>query len=308
MDSKKNFSLNQDSQLLVKSEILIIWISSFQPLVKRLKLIDWISSFRHAPNSYVKLALVVGLIIQFLNPLLAFAYKEGDFPGIGSEDAWNNANQYFNKGNNTNGEAACKFYLKAISIYPYDAFIWYNLAVETKDNSKAIEYCQKAIELNPDYINSYLKLGYIFKKMDRHDEAINYYQKALKLEPNNGSAINGIGNVYLHLKKYKEAMPYFQSFIKLEPEQGVGYNNLGCCYDGLNNFSKAIECYKQALLIDPIDWITTENLGLVLYRMGKIKEGLSYKDKALSLAKSKKNKDMIIKNFEDAKAGIYNNQ
>ncbi len=256
-------------------------------------------------NSYVKLALVVGLIIQFLNPLSAFAYKEGDFPGIGSEDAWNNAVKYMNQGNQANGEEACKFYLKAISIYPYDAAFWDNLGIETKDNNKAIEYYKKAIELNPEFIKPYINLGVTYRELGRHEESINWFQKALKLEPNNGSDYDSIGLEYSKLKKYKEAMPYFQSYIKLKPERDDGYTNLGCCYDGLNNFPKAIESYKQALLINPTNWINNVNLGLDLYRMGKIKEGLSFRDKAISLAKSKKVKDMIVNYFEDAKAGIY---
>ncbi len=305
MDSKNNFLLNQNSRLLIKSIKFITWLSSFQPLVKRLKLIDWIGSFRYAPNSYVTLALVVGLLFQFLNPLSVLAYKEGDFPGIGNETDWDNANQYYNQGNHSNGEEACKLYLKAISIYPYDAAFWNNLGAHTKDNKKAIEYYQKAIELNPILVDSYIGLGTTYKELDRHEDAINCYKKALKLEPNNGHLYDGIGNEYVALKKYKEAMPYFQRLTELNPEMEDGFNNLGCCYDGLNNFSKAIDFYKQALLINPTDWIATENIGLDLFRMGKIKEALTFKDKAYNLAKSKKDKDLVVKDFENAKAGIY---
>ncbi len=304
MDSKNSFLLNQNSRLLVKSIKFITRLSSFQPLVKRLKLIDWIGSFHYAPNSYVTLALVVGLLFQFLNPLSVLAYKEGDFPGIGNETDWDNANQYYKRGNHTNGEEACKLYLKAISIYPYDAAFWNNLGTHTKDNKKAIEYYQKAIKLNPNVIAPCsINLGNSYSKSGQHENSINCYQKALKLEPTNGHLYDSIGNEYLALKKYKEAMPYFQRLTELNPEVEDGFYNLGQCLFFTHNYPKAIELCKKSLVITPNDWMPNEIIGLSLYKMGKIKEALTFKDKAYSLAKSKEDKDMIIKDFADVKSG-----
>jgi tetratricopeptide (TPR) repeat protein len=46
---------------------------------------------------------------------------------------------------------------------------------------KAVEYFQKAIELNPSYINHYLELGITFKMLKKWDEAKAALKKALEL-------------------------------------------------------------------------------------------------------------------------------
>jgi len=50
-------------------------------------------------------------------------------------------------------------------------------------NEAAVQNFQKAIELNPKYINHYLELGITYEMMDKDDLAIAAFKKCLELEP-----------------------------------------------------------------------------------------------------------------------------
>nr|2AVP_A Chain A, synthetic consensus TPR protein [Methanothrix harundinacea 6Ac] len=63
---------------------------------------------------------------------------------------------------------------------------WYNLGnayYKQGDYDEAIEYYQKALELDPRSAEAWYNLGNAYYKQGDYDEAIEYYQKALELDP-----------------------------------------------------------------------------------------------------------------------------
>ncbi len=48
---------------------------------------------------------------------------------------------------------------------------------------KALDYINKAIQIDPKYINNYLELGYLYEKMGKKDKAKDAFNKVLSMQP-----------------------------------------------------------------------------------------------------------------------------
>ena len=66
-------------------------------------------------------------------------------------------------------------YSSAICVYPGNAKMWSNLAVEAKhrDNASDSEvFFKKAIAIEPNFTTGYMNLGYLYKQENRTQDAI----------------------------------------------------------------------------------------------------------------------------------------
>jgi len=63
-------------------------------------------------------------------------------------------------------------------------------------HDKAVEVCQKAIELDPTYEEAYINLGAAYGQMRDYATAIRYYQEVLKLDPTSAEAHKNLGAAY----------------------------------------------------------------------------------------------------------------
>jgi Tfp pilus assembly protein PilF len=90
-------------------------------------------------------------------------------------------------------------------------------ARENRRHKIAIEYYQKAIEANPNYIKAYISMGdtYYFR-LNNYPEAIRCYQKAIDLDPNYDAwTYYDMGRAYIHLENKNEAIRCFQKAAEL---------------------------------------------------------------------------------------------
>ena len=60
---------------------------------------------------------------------------------------------------------------------------------------EAIEDFDKAIKLNPDYVDAYNNRGFTKENLGLYEEAFKDYKKALELDPNNKYAMSNIENL-----------------------------------------------------------------------------------------------------------------
>ena len=162
------------------------------------------------------------------------------------------------------------------------------LTGDTDTCAEAIRYCQRAIDLNPDYEPAYNNYGYALAKLGRNDEALGYYNKALgfgrrlglevtlcnrataltrlgrtveaesdfkaslALAPDNTEALNNYGNLLCTLGRSREAIECFDRALAIEPDYASAWSNRGNVFSaqGLDR-DEALRCYKRAAALDP---------------------------------------------------------
>ena len=130
---------------------------------------------------------------------------------------------------------------------------------------QAIAQYEKIIEGNPEDLNSYLRLGYIYEVrsivpfINDYDKALEYYLKALALDAVSESKNKGIyvylntraGSIYYQMKDYPQAIEHLESTIKMSPQNVEAYYYLGLSYDKIGETEKAQEFLSHVLELAP---------------------------------------------------------
>lgn len=128
-------------------------------------------------------------------------------------------NECFKKGDYP---AAVKFYTEAIRRNLEDAKLYSNRAaayMKLAEFGLGLKDCNKAIELDQDFVKAYLRKGGILIAMKNMSEAGKTYQKALELDPNCQEALDGYRNCMMtsndpeEVKKRAMADPEIQSIL-----------------------------------------------------------------------------------------------
>jgi tetratricopeptide (TPR) repeat protein len=110
----------------------------------------------------------------------------------------------------------------------------------------AITEYSKAIEIDNEYINAYLRRAFCYNVAGKYEEAIKDYDKIIELQPNNIYALNSRGSAKNKLKKYDEAIKDFNKVLSIDPKNQEAYNNRGWAYEGLGRHKEACADWKKS--------------------------------------------------------------
>ncbi|MBU0476146.1 MAG: tetratricopeptide repeat protein [Bacteroidetes bacterium] len=120
-------------------------------------------------------------------------------------------------------------------------------AQELGELDNAILYYQKAIELNPNYVDAYYNMGNAYGKNDNADKAIECYQKVIEIAPNYTDAYLYMGLAYGTEGDFDEAIMCFKKVIELDPNNASAYLDMGLVYGSEGDFDEAIRCIKKSI-------------------------------------------------------------
>ncbi len=118
---------------------------------------------------------------------------------------------------------------------------------------EAIEYFEKAIELDPNYDKAYYYMGAAYEKLENYEKAINCYEKAVNINPKSAEALSRIGLCYESLDEIQKAIEAYERVIKVDPKLNDAWYNIGINYKKLNKSDKAMEYFEKAVELDPHD-------------------------------------------------------
>ena len=88
------------------------------------------------------------------------------------------------------------------------------------EHQKAKNCFEKAIAINPNYVNAYYNLGASQDKLKKFKEATSAYKKVLDLDPLNKKNLLAYGKMMLKLNSHKIGLEYIQKstgVIKFKP-------------------------------------------------------------------------------------------
>jgi superkiller protein 3 len=203
------------------------------------------------------------------------------------------AEEYFTKGTNAYenkfNELAIEYFQKAIEINPNNAEAYYNMGSaydDLKNYDEAILCYQKALEINPNNARAYLNMGYAYKNLKNYDEAIRCYRKAITLDSNYLLPYTMLIFLYEDLKSYQEVIWCSQEVLNIKPNDIMAYIHMGFAYKNLEYYSQAIWYLEKALELKPNLGLAYYGIGVAYSELGNKEEGIKNYQQAARLGDS----------------------
>lgn len=154
------------------------------------------------------------------------------------------------------------------------------------EDEKAMAYYEKALEGNPNDVQTMGSLAALYADHDRTDDSMAMYERAIaastdaaqknqlrsklgamlitakdfgkaadvygelvKDQPDNPANQFNLGICLMQVKKYAEAAPHMQKVIELRPEYGQAYQRLAECYNEAGKYQQAIATAQKGLKV-----------------------------------------------------------
>ncbi len=114
---------------------------------------------------------------------------------------------------------------------------------------EAIEEFEKALEINPYYVNAHANLGFLYKQNDMLDEAI----KEFKAASSQGSIdfSNTLAELFMEKGLIDQAIQEYRHILILNPSFMQGHYNLAKAYEKNGSYEEAEFYYKNYLEFGP---------------------------------------------------------
>lgn len=148
----------------------------------------------------------------------------------------------------------------------------------TKDPAKALGYCRRASELEPQNFSHAVGFGAALVTAKRYGEAVVILRKLLEYEPDNFTARANLATALFQLNNWAEAKVEFRKLVDEQPKLATAYYFLGICHDRLTEYMDAMANYQSFLrLADAkVSQLEIDKVNLrmpILQRQIKNKEG-----------------------------------
>lgn len=121
------------------------------------------------------------------------------------------------------------------------------LQLKWNNLGEALANFQKAVALDPRFVEARLNVGNITLGFRKYDEAEEQFRQVLELQPNNYEAQIGLGIAQRGLGKLTEAEASYKKAAELDGQRGEAHFNLGVLYkDFYANQAKDLKDSKKA--------------------------------------------------------------
>lgn len=115
----------------------------------------------------------------------------------------------------------------------------------------ALEFCNDALNLNPNYVDSLLLKSDIYDLLNNNSKSLDCIQNAATLEPDNIDITLAFGNYYYNIGNYEKASMYALEAMQEDP-QNVNCNILlGHLKLKEGNINEALNLAKFAIIHNP---------------------------------------------------------
>lgn len=185
-------------------------------------------------------------------------------------------------------DAAIEACEKAISLQPNFVDAWINIInifrYLKEDLSKAISVCEQAIEQNPDNASLWKFKGSLLSEVEKYPEAILAYDQAININPQDASLFKDKGNILFRIESYQDAMRSYQQALQIDANYAPAWGGQGNVLMAERQYEEAINAYNQALEIDSTLVSALSNKGDALRHLGRYEEAFREYEKAIAIA------------------------
>lgn len=155
-----------------------------------------------------------------------------------------------------NGKLASYFGARLVALSPVNPKAWnaYGKALEVSGQPEpAFGAYQKALQLNPNYVENLVPMAQIRFNQGRFEETVELCRQAESITPNYTSPVWLRAVSLYELKRYADAAKDFEDYLVYDPANFDANLNLGVCYIQLKRKTEAVAAWEKAYALNPND-------------------------------------------------------
>jgi serine/threonine protein kinase len=171
------------------------------------------------------------------------------------------------------------------NVVTYDYYMKARYFVETKymrtkddkDFEQALEWANKAIEIDPEFTLGYIGLAYLYENRfavtyDLRDLAKQneYIQRAYDRDPNLPVTNAAMGMMFTRMKDYDRAFSHLKTSRELNVNNWEAQAISGVFSIYVHHYDQAIKCLDRALDLNPLHFFALSNRGYVRMLLGDL--------------------------------------
>ena len=119
--------------------------------------------------------------------------------------------------------------------------------MRTENPAKALDYCRRASEFEPNNINHAVGFGAALVQAKRFEDAVTLFKKLALMAPDNSTVRANLATALFQLKRFSEAKTEYQWLTEKQPELPIAYYFLAIAHDNLGEYLDAMANYQQFL-------------------------------------------------------------
>ena len=125
------------------------------------------------------------------------------------------------------------------------------MAFNSLGYKNAVANYEKAIELNPEYVEAFISLGALHQNNKNYEGVITNYGEAIRLDSSNELLYEEIGTAKRELGDHKGAIIDFKKAININPRNARTYFYSGQSKHFLGDFKGAVNDFSKAIDLNP---------------------------------------------------------
>ncbi len=178
-------------------------------------------------------------------------------------------------------------------------------ALEKKAYRRAIADLTRAIEIDSNYVTSYLNRGLAYKSQKAYARAIADFAACLERDPNYQAAYFHRGDTQFARGRYQAAAQDLARAVELAPDDKRAHFKLAECYYQMRRFALALQHFDRVLALDPDDYWAYYQRGFVHRDAGQARQAAQSFKRFLALAPKKYYKQIAHAEMELKKLNGY---
>ncbi len=149
-----------------------------------------------------------------------------------------------------------------------------------REIGKAIENYEKAINLDPEYVEPYLGLGRIYLvETQEFDKSLEMYEAARDLARDDPYTRTSLAYAHSVMGNYQESVNEYVAAVQLKPDDADIFLNLGYAYEKMTMDLAALNAYRRAFELAPADPRSAQQLAHLYYRCGLYDQSIAAYEK-----------------------------